>query len=480
MGVDDAVLGTIALGILVTLVAGAQVGLRIAARRRFDLLDIFVAGFGAVYGACYAFVVYASNAGQNAIGFRVVGNDRHYWIVPALALVCLAAIPLLGALLQTRAERAPRTDLDDEADDSEADESEADESETDWQGPIRLLGWCFLITALLASTLYTRAYGGFAGFFEVASALRSGLFEEAGANAWSFVKPFGGFSVFSTYLFAACLVAGPRAHAFWCAAGFIGSLAVSSVTLYGWGGRVDLLIYWVTVVFGFLVWRGGVSPRLIAGLAMLAVVTGAVLPPLTDAMNPGKSRGSYVEFFAAELTFPVESALNAIELDELRLGADIVAGPAFILPERIWSTWNLRNISDLNSDMLLGDLPREGFGYTIPVDILTFGLWQFGLAGPLIIVLGWCLALSWLDRHLVTKLPRSLSAFLYAHAVFSVVALAVLYFDPKMQIARNFHYIVGLLSLATVPWWSRSLTARGHPEASSYPDPTAPDRRPVH
>ena len=456
LGSDAAVY--LAATVSAVLAAGAAgfTSVRLVVRGRFDLCDIFLLAFIAVYGVAYPFVLQATVAGHNPGGFRIIGHEALFWLVPALALAAALGGLCVHALAPTRTPRRI-----------------APAAYADWTYPTRrddtplvLVFWLavtFLAVALLASWLYTRAYGGIAGFFAVAGALRAGLFDEAAANPYTFLKPFGGFSLFASYAFAAVALGGPARLRKPALAGAVVSIVVSSVTLLGWGGRVDLLTYWITLAFGLLVYRMSLAPRLLGGLAALGVVMLIALPPVTDAMNPGKSRDSYVEFFAAELTFPAESSLNAIEPPALRWGADIVAAPLFVLPERIWGPLGVRGISDLNSEHLQGDVLYQGFGYTIPVDVITFGLFQFGLAGPLVVVVLWFVLLARLDDYLVLGVPRPLSAMLYAHAVFSIAALSVLYFDPKMQIARNFHFIAGLVSFAALTIGYRWLARIGLP-----------------
>src|SRR5690606_37303714 len=172
---------------------------------------------------------------------------------------------------------------------------------------------------------------------------RSGLFEEAGENPLSFLKLFGGFAFFASYLFCAVTVSSRR-YRTWSAAGFLFSLAWSSLTLLGWGGRVDLLTYWTTLIFGMLVYRLGVLPRLLAGAAALLLAVVVLLPPVTNIMNPGKSQTGYMAFFAAELTFPLESSLYALEVQAHRKGVDIAAAPLFILPQRIWGDMGIQTV----------------------------------------------------------------------------------------------------------------------------------------
>ena len=425
------------LGLLVSLLAWSLVALRVTTRGRFDLIDVFVAGFGFVYGAGYAFVIYATDSGFNEVnGLRIAGHESSYWVIPALALICVLGCFAFAAAFVHRPDPGGEPG------------SHPDRTAGSDGAAVRIVAWGFLGSSLIASMLYARAYGGIAGFFEVADALRSGLFDEAAENFWSFLRPFGGLSVFATYLFGAA-IADDKAHGRgWLLLGLTVSIVASSVTLLGWGGRVDLLVYWLTVVAGFLIHRAGVTARLLSWLAALAVAALLVMPPLTDLMNPGKSAAPFDAFFAKELSFPVESTLNSLDLDEHQYGADVLKGPVFLLPERVWGEMlQIRSISNRNSEYLLGDKIHQGFGFTIPPDFVTVGLHQFGLAGPLILAILWCLALAKLDAYLVTRLPRALSAFLYAHAALSIAGLTTLYADPRLVIARNFHFILGLAAL---------------------------------
>lgn len=454
MAAHEASVVAIALGIFVSMLAWGLVALRIMARRRFDLPDIFLLTVGTVYGLACSFIIWATQSGRNPGGIRIIGRESDFWIIPVVGLMLVLGCLALSTFAAGRERNGFRA--------GRVAARAARLARADWQAGLAWLGWLFLAVAVLASVLYTRAYGGFAGFLEVAGALRAGMFEEADANPLSFLKPFGGFALFASYLFAAGWIASPSRRRM-NAAGFLVALAVASVTLLGWGGRVDLLVYWLTLVFGAMVYRFGVRPRLLGGAAALLLVMLFLLPPVTSVMNPGKVHGSFVTFFAAELTFPLESPLHALDLQDHRRGVDLLAAPLFILPERVWGDLVTRTVSDLNSDALLGDTLRYGSGFTIPADIMTFGLYQFGLPGPLLIAALWYLFLARIDGWLIARMPRSISAFLYSHAVFSVAALSVLYFDPKMQITRNFHFILGLVAVLAIPrLWPRR-TARRAP-----------------
>src|SRR5690606_22839463 len=138
----------------------------------------------------------------------------------------------------------------------------------------------------------------------------------------------------------------------------------------------------------------GLLPRLLTWAAVLVVTLVMLMPPLPDAMNPGKSQPDYTQFIATELTFPFEPSLHARELQAHRHGLDLLAAPLVVLPERDCSAPDVRNVSDRSSEVLLGARLREGFGFTIPADMMTFSLYQGGLPAVLLVGLLWCAMLA--------------------------------------------------------------------------------------
>jgi hypothetical protein len=448
----------VALGWVAFLVASVLVTARVASRGRFDLIDVFVAGLGAVYGAGYAFVIQATSQGGNVYtALRIADHAASFWVVPAIALVCIVvAVGCASAFVHVPAAQDPSI-------------APTDLSRAPRPGVIEAAAWGFLALSVVSSLLYVRAYGGIAGFFTVADALRSGLFDEAGVNAWSFLRPFGGFSIFATYLFGARLVAAPGGWRRPAMIGFAVSFVVASVTLTGWGGRVDLLMFWVTIAAGLLIHRTGVSPRLLGAIGAIAAAALLAMPALTEAMNPGKAAESVSAFYAKELSFPVESSLNSLHLETHRLGLDIAVAPLYLLPERIWGQplLGIQSVSDRNSERMHGDVMRQGFGFTIPSDFITLGLHQFGLVGPLVLTVAWCMVLGRLDAFLVLRLPRPLSSFLYAHAAFVIAGLTTLYADPRHVVSRNLHFIVGLLALLLAARLSAVRPVAPHPAPAS-------------
>src|SRR5690606_18194179 len=104
---------------------------------------------------------WATENGQNPWGVRIIGKEPSYWIVPLLALVCVMASLAIATVASPR-RNSPVW----------AAQHAQEFDERKWRVGLTRLGWAFLALAMLASALYTRAYGGVTGFFEVAGALR--------------------------------------------------------------------------------------------------------------------------------------------------------------------------------------------------------------------------------------------------------------------------------------------------------------------
>ena len=422
-----------ALGILLAILAVGVSALRAIHRRRFDLADVFLVSLGFVYGVGYALVMHVTSTGDNgATGARIARFEGSFWVIPTLEFLAFIAGRLMLTLWSDKPRRPRLLVSDDEI----------------GMGRLHLLAWGFLVVSLCSFLLYVRAYGGVAGYFEMAVAIRSGWFDLAGDNPYAFLFAFNGLAFFASYLFAACTLALPRGYKRAVAiAGFVIAMAVSTTVLVGRLGRVDLLTYWATMLFAFAIYRYGLAVRLMAWGAALVLAILAMMPQVSSWLDRPAAAG-VVEFFSYELAFPVESALNTLELDEYRLGKDIALAPIFLLPERIWNVQlGIRTLSDRNSENLLGAPISDGFGYTFPADMLTTGLYQAGHVGPIILVAIFCILLMYLDRFLVYRFPRALSAFLYSHAVFSIAALSTLYADPRMVVMRNFQFLVGISAI---------------------------------
>lgn len=427
----------ILLGFTLTWVAWLGTFFRMAMHRRLDLVDWFVGTMGAFNGIGYAFVVWAAHSGINPYWAPwIIPYSTYYWLPPILSLIAVSSV-WMGAALA----RGSRKPFREHADLTTRDIVR-----------INRLAWGFLFASIFCYYLYAKPYGGFVGLLNYSGLIRSGMFDVIGINnPFSFMQRLGGLAFFSSFLFYA-LVLEWRLKGysrFICLLGLTSSVGFSLYVLYSWLGRIAIVMYISVFPLAYIYRQSLQSYRIVIKLSLLALAIAIGLPVLSLLMTPGKASTSVIEFYARELSFPAVSLFSAIENNHFRFFFDLVVAPLYMLPSRVWSgVFGLVTASEINTEMILGYRKGEG-GVTggVPVDMITFGYMQMGVAGVAIIGIIVGAGLVWLEKLILWMPWRGLRSVLYAYCALMVSTLTVLYADPHHIIQRNIHFIIGTVAL---------------------------------
>jgi len=400
---------------------------------RVTLLDWAVLGMGGIYGGGWALVAYITQAGGNPTWQR--------WLLPLNYLYPLhtlsACILLGGVYLGWVLTGSIRFKL------THKENTPLQRSE----GRLIKAGWILLSVALVMQWFYSRAYGGFIGLLEYSAYIRSAIFTVD--NPLSFLQPFGGLALFSSFLFFGLWLGGCRR---WIVkVGFMFSSVFSLYVLFSWLGRIDFLVYVATFVLGIVHVRGvRPIPLLVGGcLTMLFILIGAY--EVSIWLNI-KEADNLTSFLTRELSFPFISFFAQLDSCEhlLRGFRDYLVAPVYLLPSSLWMAW-VENVSQINTEMIMG-APKGLAGVTggIPVDLITMGLMQAAFAGIAGVGLIFGAGLRVLQCFVDRVRNPGVRALFQAYVAIKIAVLAIFYAQPAQLVSGNFALLVSVIIIASI------------------------------
>ncbi len=313
--------------------------------------------------------------------------------------------------------------------------------------PKSLVPWLFvmLIVSVVAMYLYTKDYGGFAGYFAYSRLVRAGHFDLFDRSTFSFLRPFGGFAYLSAFGFWGLILS--RRHSVLNYLGLAMALAMSTYVLMAFSGRLSMILFLSVfpVSIGLLrrtspiVWSivlPASAPVMIGGIFMISNVLEL------------KASHDINEFIIREISFPFTAFYAQInDGNNFHLFYHLILSPLYLLPSSIVGPW-LTTASQINTATIHGAAKGVG-GVTsgMPVDLITFGLMQFHVVGVFLYAMffGWFL-------RLITSIAGSfslpgVSAAFTAYVALRVGIFGVFYADPKHLIEGNFPFILSLLAV---------------------------------
>ncbi|OIJ11267.1 hypothetical protein BKP37_16630 [Anaerobacillus alkalilacustris] len=412
----------------------------------FELIDWFLLGLATFNGIGFSFVIWATNQGKNTYAWSLWLSqyDTNLTLIYFSTNIILVFSTIFGWHL-TKSVFSNRRDAA-----TPIVKSDLDKSVEIVSKKLIRVAWLMLIISILSYGVYTLPYGGFVGLLDYTRSIRSGfVFVD---NPFSFLQRFGGFALFSSYIFYGLLIDKtylPSINKRKITLGFIISFLFSIYVLYSWVGRISLVIHLLTFILGYILYKNKSVFRLTRKL-IIVFILGLISIVLMDKILGRTSAGtSVVELFAKELSFPFAVFVNHFNLQYFSWFKDIVVAPVFILPMTIWSNLlNIETASEVTTFLMLGANKGEsGVTGSIPVDMLTFSMIQGSVFGVIVVGFLWGGFLVFLQRLRFLIVNYSISNVIYANIILNVVILSVLYGDPKHIILRNFHIIAGLLLL---------------------------------
>lgn len=310
-----------------------------------------------------------------------------------------------------------------------------------------LVAFTFLAIGLVGFVLYFSGFGGLGNAYAVARQVRSGVATFDGHL--TFMRPVADLVKIAGILFFALYVAGLRQRRLLL--GLIVALTASFMMLLFQGGRLGLALYFATLlaihsfshnevsIFRMVVILLAVAILLFFGYDLLFLVY-STFSSEVDPIAVSSERPSIVSFFVSELSFPslslavAQQAVNT-GLVAPRLGVDFLLGIVSIIPARFYRV-DMDYVGHIHTALY----NPHGIGQ-IPVDLITYGLYSFGIFGPFVIaflvagaiklIYRYCDGIAW---------PR----YRFAFKVFITFLMArnLVYFDPAMAINSLFYVFV--------------------------------------
>ncbi|MFN4062753.1 MAG: hypothetical protein ACK4JA_01065, partial [Parazoarcus communis] len=307
--------------------------------------------------------------------------------------------------------------------------------------------WLLLVIAVVMQWLYTFAYGGFFGLLQYSELIRSSIFMVE--NPLSFLKPFGGLALFSSFGFWGIWLA--KGLRFNIVLGFVLSCGFSLYVLLSWLGRIGFLVYLATLLLGWLL-SLRVRPFFLLSsvvLLMASILMGAYYISLWFEL---KAADSLLSFLAKELSFPFGSFFAQLAAGEhlFRGFKDFLLAPLFLFPSSWWSSW-VENVSQVNTALIMG-APKGEQGVTggIPVDLLTLGSMQAHVMGIPIVGMMFGVVLH-LIQNMLYRLPNpGVQAVFSAYAALKLAVLGVFYAQPALVVSGNFDFLISVLIVVVV------------------------------
>lgn len=433
----------------------AWLGTYVRAHRRgyLDLVDWFVATAGLLYGAAYIFVLFATESGHNPLWENTIRPYKSfYWLPPLLGTVVVVAVWAGSAFASAHVRQLRRA---------------SDSAQLHRRSAYRVTAWFALVAGILSYWLYARAYGGFITLwlYVMIPSQRFAVNFWQMENPFTFLNRFGALTWFATLLFFGLVLSqrsSPKRHIA-DSIGLIISLPIALFILSTWTARVFVASFFFLLIVAYLYWRQIPVQWFVTAILALFCIGTVTVWGVTVVLDPFKLEQNLLTFYAKEASFPTMSFFGAIEREDYRYFSDLIATPLHFVPQRIlYGVLGLETASDVNTRWFLGEREGEGdVGYGIPVDFLTFGYMQAGVAGIVIhgLLAGYLLSLL---GSLVNSLSLSgVRSTLYAYCSIMVAALSVAYTDPAHIVRRNLHFFIGFAVLSLLSMLSKSESRGG-------------------
>lgn len=400
---------------------------------RVTLLDWAVLGMGGIYGGGWALVSSVTLAGGNPFW--------EGWLLPLehlYPLHTLCAFILLAAVLAGWTLVGPLSSLRHERLEPPSRRSDA---------RLMLAAWVLLAAAVVMQGLYARAYGGFLELLNYSASIRSATFVVE--NPLSFLQPFGGLALFSSFLFFGLWIAGSRR---WnTGAGFVFAFAFSLYVLFSWRGRIGFLAYLATFALGTLLFvRVRPLPLLAGGgLTMLLILVGAYQ---VSTLLDFKTADNIASFLAGELSFPFVSFFAQLDSGEhlMRAFRDLLVAPVYLLPSSWWMNW-VEDVSQVNTALLMG-APKGEAGVTgsIPVDLITLGMMQSAALGVAFVGVFFGAGLRVVQSLVDLVRNPGVRALFGSYVAIKIAVLAIYYAYPAHVVSANFALLAAVAVTAVI------------------------------
>lgn len=400
---------------------------------RVRLIEWSALAMGGVYGGVWVLIILDTAAGRNPFWQKwLLPNVDLYLVHTLCSFIALGCAYLgwkvFGGILVRR-------------------EAHGELPSGDYSARLAFLAWVLLFVSAGMQFFYTKAYGGLLGVFEYANLMRAGVFTQD--NPFSFLQPFGGLALFSSFIFLGLLLSGCRQARYFL--GFFFAFLFSIYVLLSWQGRLGFLTYFAAIILGFL-FRLSVRPGvLIVGGGVLLVGMVVVSYEISSVLQI-KASESLAFFIAKELSFPFGGFFAHLTFgdDLTRFFIDFLVSPFYVLPSSWWLGM-FETVGQVNTELIMGAKKGDlGVTGAVPVDLLTLGLMQASIVGVAVVGFMFGGLLRTAD-HLLWKIPNvGVRSVLEAYVVVKIAVLSIFYAEPQIVVAGNFDLIVCAASLMVI------------------------------
>lgn len=410
-------------GVLLFFFCATLVFVHIRQRRAFQAIDFTIISMGVVYGGLFPLVVHTA-ATINYPGSNYI-IASHSIILAHSSAAFMAAIGVYFGWRLIPARSSERLQLFFRSINART---------------LTISFFAMTILALVTQYLYTKDYGGFFGYFAYNRLIRSGSFDLFERSSFSFLFPFGGMAVLACYGFWGLILSGKGNVLVWT--GFLASLSLSSYYLLASAGRVSMFVSFSILLVSYMLVRKTKYATWFLVSLLAAPVSLSLIFIISNALGINAAE-NFVEFAAKEASFLFTGFFAQLSDGFLYYSfREVLMSPAYLLPSSMTNEW-LFTAADLNTEIILG--VRKGTAgntSSMPTDILTFGIMQFGFIGVFLystlfgafVRFACCIASSF-------RYNGVSSAFL-AYVILRIAIFGTFYSYPQHLVFTNFPAVI--------------------------------------
>lgn len=301
--------------------------------------------------------------------------------------------------------------------------------------------------------VYTMALGGVSRMLQIGILLRGN--EVSVNSSWMFLKNIAPIVMVSSYFFYALAQTGNNRDARLVGRiMFLCTFFVSMLLLYHQAGRMSFLIYIMTFPLSKIVYfkKLKLSYIIMGVVAFVSLVLfgkqifnlAVYSAGVSNRVDMIKETGNFLSLLMVEFSFPFASLGNVIEKfstgANFRYFIDFIQGIMSIIPDSVVSTSNMSSINTVNTEMF--NITSSG---AVPVDLVSFGYYNFGLAGVMITCFAFGMFMRLLDSLFSDTSTYLASILRGAWMIF--IAFRITYAAPKNALVTGFALIVATASL---------------------------------
>lgn len=403
---------------------------RVRKFEKISLIDWSIFCLGGIYGAGWIVVISVTSQGGNPTWENWLLPHQENFLLHNLAGFIILISLLFGWKIVGKSHAADSN-------------SPVKRVNFDWKR-LNLCAWVLLIISIVCQAIYTSAYGGFIAMLEYSMAIRSASIDIE--NSYSFLQPFGGLALFSSYIFYGLRIDKHKKVS--ATFGFLLSVAFSLYIMFSLLGRMGFLMYIITLAYGKII----AAKKRPMQVAIFSTILLSIIPVLAYYLSLAfdiKGADSLLEFMARELSFPFVSFFAQLDFraNLSRLFIDFIVSPLYLLPSSWWRGW-LPDLGQVNTAIVLGaEKGVAGVTGAVPVDIITLGLTQLHLIGIFFVGGAFGAMLRYL-QNVTERIPNDgVRSVLTSYVTIKIAAFALFYSHPSQFVQGNFSLLLTFLAI---------------------------------